>query len=261
MRVAQLVMLPLVAGCTISEQREIAIGRNQADQVEQQLPLVSDSAVTGYIQSLGERLASRTSRPDLPWRFSVVDTKDINAFALPGGFIYVNRGLIDNAETMDELAGALGHEIGHVVRRHSVQQLERVGGVKVGIALLCEVTSACDSRTARVAIDVGGAAWLAHYSRGAEAQADSEAIANVIRAGVDPEGVPRLFQVLLEKRRSEPNLVTTFFASHPIEEARIDQTTRIIGRYDPLVLRGLAKDDSAFQAMKLRLTSLAPASR
>jgi predicted Zn-dependent protease len=253
--------LLFASACKISEQREIAIGRNQAEQVEQQLPLVTDSVIVGYVQSLGEQLAARTSRPELPWRFSVVDTKDVNAFALPGGFIYVNRGLIESAEDMDELAGALGHEIGHVVRRHSVQQLERVGGVRLGVALVCEVTSACDSRTARLAIDAGGAAWLAHYSRAAEAQADSEAIGNVVRAGIDPEGVPRLFRVLLEKRRSEPNLVTTFFASHPIEEARIDQTKRIISRFDPLVLRGLAKDDSAFQSMKQRLISLPPAAR
>jgi predicted Zn-dependent protease len=245
--------LLFLGACTISESREIAIGRGQAEQVEEQLPLVTDRVVTGYVQSLGERLAARTSRPALPWRFSVVDATEVNAFALPGGFIYVNRGLIESAENMDELAGALGHEIGHVVRRHSVQQLERLGGVKLGVAIACELTSACDSRTTRMAIDVGGAAWLAHYSRVAEAQADSEAIANVVRAGINPEGVPRLFRVLLEKRRSEPNLVTTFFASHPVEEARIDQTTRIISRFDPLVLRGLATDDSAFQSMKRRL--------
>lgn len=249
------VLLLLLAGCTISEKREIAIGRDQAEQVDQQLPLVTDPVVVDYVQSLGERLAARTSRPDLPWRFSVVDTKDINAFALPGGFIYVNRGLIESADDMDELAGALGHEIGHVVRRHSVQQIERAGGAKLGIAIVCEVTSACDSRTTRLAIDIGGAAWLSHYSRAAEAQADSEAIANVVRAGIDPDGIPRLFQVLLETRRSQPNVVSTFFASHPIEEDRIDQTRRIIGRYDPLVLRGLAKNDTAFQRMKQHLGS------
>lgn len=253
-----LALLLAMGGCSISEKREIAIGRDQAEQVDRQLPLVTDSVVVDYVQRLGERLAARTSRPDLPWRFSVVDTTDINAFALPGGFIYVNRGLIESADSMDELAGALGHEIGHVVLRHSVRQLERVGGAKLGIAVICEVTNACDSRTARLAIDVGGAAWLAHYSRAAEAQADSEAIANVVRAGIDPEGVPQLFQVLLDTRRADPNLVTTFFASHPLEEERIGQSERIISRLDPLVIRGLERDDAGFRAVKQRLATPPP---
>jgi predicted Zn-dependent protease len=245
--------LLLLGACRISEQREIAIGRSQAEQVDRQLPLVTDSEVGAYIQSLGERLASNTSRPDLPWRFQVVDSKDVNAFALPGGFVYVNRGLIESADSMDELAGALGHEIGHVVRRHSVQQLERVGGMKLGIALVCAATNACDSRSTRLAIDAGSAAWLAHNSRAAEAQADSEAIGNVIRANIDPEGIPRLFRLLLDTRRSRPNLVTTFFASHPLEESRIEQTRAIIGRYDPLAVRDLQRDEESFQRMRSRL--------
>ena len=260
-RALVLAALLLGTACSVSDQREIAIGRSQAEQVDRQLPLIGDSVIAGYVQALGERLAARTSRPDLPWRFSVVDSKEVNAFALPGGFIYVNRGLIAHADSMDELAGALGHEIGHVVRRHSVQQIERVGGAKLGVALLCAVTSACDSRTTRVAIDVGGAAWLAHHSRAAEAEADSEAITNVVRAGISPDGVPQLFQVLLETRRSQPNLVTTFFASHPLEEDRIDQAQRIIGRFDPLVLRDLEHDEAAFQAMKQRLATLEPVGR
>ena len=246
-------MLLLLGACHISEQREIAIGRSQAEQVERQLALVTDSEVATYVQSLGERLATHTTRPNLPWRFQVVDSKDVNAFALPGGFIYVNRGLIESADSMDELAGALGHEIGHVVRRHSVQQLERVGGVKLGIALVCAATDACDSRSTRLAIDAGGAAWLAHNSRAAEAEADSEAIGNVIRAQIDPEGIPRLFQLLLETRRSRPNLVTTFFASHPLEEARMEQTRAIIERYDLRAVKELQRDEDGFQRMRTRL--------
>jgi predicted Zn-dependent protease len=245
--------LLLMSACRISEQREIAIGRSQAEQIDRQLPLVTDSEVAAYVQSLGERLASHTTRPNLPWRFEVIDSKDVNAFALPGGFIYVNRGLIESTDSMDELAGALGHEIGHVVRRHSVQQLERVGGVKLGIALVCAATDACDSRSARFAIDAGGAAWLAHNSRAAEAEADSEAIGNVIRAQIDPEGIPRLFQLLLQTRRSRPNLVTTFFASHPLEESRLEQTRAIIGRYDPPTLDDLQRDEEGFQRMRKRL--------
>jgi predicted Zn-dependent protease len=249
-------LLAAITGCTLSEEHEIALGRSNAEQIDARFTLVADSVVTAYVQALGTRLASRTSRAKLPWRFAVIDSKDVNAFALPGGFVYVNRGLIEKAARMDELAGALGHEIGHVVRRHSVQQLERSGGTRIGIALLCTVTNVCDSRTARVAIDVGGAAWLARHSRAAEAEADSEAVANTTRAGISPGGIPALFQTLLSLRKSEPGIVQTFFGSHPIEEDRIEQTQRLVARIDPAIERTLERDDAGFAEVKRRLEAM-----
>ena len=249
-------LLALTVGCSVSEDREIALGRENAEEIDTRLPLVTDTVVTAYVQALGARLAAGTSRANLPWRFTVIDSKDVNAFALPGGFVYVNRGLIERSDRMDELAGALGHEIGHVVRRHSVQQLKRSGGTRIGVALFCTITSFCDSQTARVAIDVGGAAWLAHHSREAEAEADSEAVANTVRAGISPEGIPALFRVLLAARNQQPGIVQTFFASHPLEEDRIDNTQRIVDRVDPAIERTLTRDDSAFQEMKRRLASV-----
>ena len=246
----------LVAGCSVSDESEISLGRTNAEQIEQRLPLITDSAVASYVQTLGTRLAKRTSRADLPWRFKVIDSKDVNAFALPGGFVYVNRGLIERSDRMDELAGALGHEIGHVVRRHSVQQLKRSGATRVGVALLCALTNVCDSHSARLAIDVGGAAWLAHNSRAAEAEADSEAVTNTTRAGIDPEGIPSLFRVLLAAREQQPGLVQTFFASHPLEEDRIEQTRRLVEQIDPVVERSLARDEEDFQLVRKRLTQL-----
>ena len=243
----------LVAGCSVTDESEIALGQANAEQVERRLPLVTDSVVTSYVQVLGTRLATRTSRANLPWHFKVIDSKDVNAFALPGGFVYVNRGLIERSDRMDQLAGALGHEIGHVVRRHSVQQLKRGGATRVGVALLCALTNICDSHSARLAIDIGGAAWLAHHSRAAEAEADSEAVANTTRAGIDPEGIPSLFRVLLAAREHQPGLVQTFFASHPLEEDRIGQTQRLVEQIDPVVERSLARDEEEFQLMKKRL--------
>jgi predicted Zn-dependent protease len=164
--------------------------------------------------------------------------------------------LIERSDRMDELAGALGHEIGHVVRRHSVQQLKRGGGARIGIALLCMVTNICDRQTARIAIDLGGAAWLARNSRQAEAEADSEAVANTTRAGISAEGIPALFRELLSARKSQPNLVQTFFASHPLEESRIEQTQRLVDRVDPLIEKTLEQDEEAFQIMKKHLSAI-----
>jgi predicted Zn-dependent protease len=107
-------------------------------------------------------------------------------------------------------------------------------------------------------VDVGGAAWLARHSRAAEAEADSEAVENTVRAGISPEGIPALFHALLSIRRSEPGLVQTFFGSHPIEEERISQTQRLVDRIDPAIEHMLAHDEAEFQAMKQRLASLEP---
>ena len=251
-----LALLLGAAACDASDEREIALGRTNADEIAAKYPMVTDSVVGAYVQALGMRVASGTSRASLPWHFTVVDSKDVNAFALPGGFVYVNRGLIEQAGHMDELAGVLGHEIGHVVRRHSMQQLKRSGGTRVGIALFCGLTSFCDSHTARIAIDLGGAAWLSRYSRAAEAEADSEAVANTVRAGISPEGIPAMFETLLAMRKSEPGLVQAFFGSHPVEEDRIATTRRLVGGVDAGIRRTLERDDPDFQAMKIRLASL-----
>lgn len=251
-----IVLLLGASACGVSEEREIALGRTNAEEIAAKYPLVTDSVVGAYVQALGMRLARGTSRPSLPWRFTVVDSKDVNAFALPGGFVYVNRGLIEHTRHMDELAGVLGHEIGHIVRRHSVQQLKRSGGTRVGIALFCGLTSFCDSQTARIAIDLGGAAWLARHSRSAEAEADSEAVANTVRAGVSPEGIPTMFETMLSMRSSDPGLVQTFFGSHPVEEDRIATTRRLVESVDPSIRRSLERDDADFQTMKSRLASL-----
>jgi predicted Zn-dependent protease len=246
------------ASCGVSEDQEIQVGRTNAEQINAQLPIVTDPELAGYLQSLGKAIASRTSRANLDWRFYIVDSKEVNAFALPGGFIYVNRGLIERSERMDQLAGTLGHEIGHVVRRHSAQQMERAGGANVGIALLCTLTNVCDSRTAQVAINVGGAAWFAKHSRQAEAEADSEAVANVTRAGIDPQGIPELFRILLTARQRQPDRLEAFFASHPLEERRIVETRRLIDEIDPAIRNGLTRDDAAFQEFRRRLSELPP---
>ena len=250
--------LALATACTVSEDEEIDLGRSTAAEIESQLPLVSDPAITAYVQSLGHRIASRTSRANLDWRFRVVDSKEVNAFALPGGFIYVNRGLIERAERMDQLAGTLGHEIGHVVRRHSAEQMKRAGGANIGLAVLCTLTNVCESQTARVAINVGGSAWFARHSRTAEAEADSEAVANVTRSGISPEGIPELFRILLRARERQPDRLQAFFASHPLEEDRITATERLVDAIAPDIRRDLVRDEEAYRELKRRLDALPP---
>jgi beta-barrel assembly-enhancing protease len=248
----------VLAACSVSQDQEVQIGRQNAEQINAQLPIVDDPVIADYVQQLGLSIAKSTSRSDLDWRFFVVDSKEVNAFALPGGFIYVNRGLIERAAKLDELAGAVGHEIGHVVRRHSVQQMEKANGANVAVGLTCTLTRLCESNVARAAIQVGGAALFARYSRRDEAEADSEAVANVVRSGIDPEGIPALFERLLEERRTSPLRIEAFFASHPLEEDRIRETERLISELDPSLRRGLARDAPSYHDFQARLRALPP---
>jgi predicted Zn-dependent protease len=213
----------ILVGCTVSEDQEVALGRQDAEQVNSQLTIVDDPAISSYIQTLGESIAKKTSRADLDWHFYVVNTKQVNAFALPGGFVYVNRGLVESTDRLDELTGTMGHEIGHVVQRHSVKQMQKQEGANIGLVALCTLTNICHTGVGVVAVQVGSDALFARYSRHDEMQADSEAVVNVTRAGYDPHGVVDLFQVLLKERKYEPTKVDGWFASHPLEESRIQQ--------------------------------------
>jgi predicted Zn-dependent protease len=211
-----------------------------------------------YINSLGNQLAKVTDLRNLAWHFTVVDSKEVNAFAVPGGWVYVNRGLIERATDMSELAGVLGHEIGHVTRRHSVEQMQQAEGANVGVALMCTLTKVCDSGASQAAIGLGGSALFAKFSRTDEAEADAEAVSTTIKAGISPNGIPAMFRILLSERQTNPNAVDAFFASHPLEESRITATTAQIATYSASQLRGLTRDTQAFQAFRRRLLALPP---
>jgi predicted Zn-dependent protease len=249
-------LLLLLSACSVSEDEEVALGHENAAQINAQLPIVTDPAISGYIQTLGQSIAKGTSRSDLDWHFYVVNTKQVNAFALPGGYIYVNRGLIESTDRLDQLTGTLGHEIGHVIQRHSVKQMENAQKANVGVAVLCTLTSICESGLANVAVQVGGTAIFARHSRLDELQADSEAVVNVMRAGYDPEGIPELFEGLLREREYQPTIVDGWFQSHPLEEARIQRANELIDQLSEGPSRTLIVDTPGFQAFKTRVSEL-----
>jgi predicted Zn-dependent protease len=242
--------------CSVSEDQEVQLGRQNAEEINAQLPIVNDPAVSSYIQNLGESIASKTSRADLDWHFYVVNTRQVNAFALPGGYVYVNRGLIESTDRLDELTGTLGHEIGHVVERHSVKQMEKAQKANVGVTVVCTLTSICHSGLAQAAVQVGGSALFARYSRHDELQADSEAVVNVSRAGYSPQGIPDLFQVLIKEREYQPTKVEGWFASHPLEEARVTQANQLLATLPEAQGKRFVTDSPEFHAFKDRVASL-----
>jgi predicted Zn-dependent protease len=245
-------------GCEVSQDQEVAIGKQNAEQINQQLPLVTNPDVEQFVNKLGRAMASHTARADLDWQFRVVDSRMVNAFALPGGFIYVNRGLIERADNVSELAGVLGHEIGHVTRRHAVLQMEKAQKANIGVAVLCTLTSACDHTAGQVAINVGGGLMMAKHSRKAEQEADSEAVINVLSIGIDPNGIPSFFEELIAERARRPLIVEGWFSTHPLEESRVRATRDVIANSAGARSPNLIRDLPEFQRVRAKLAALPP---
>jgi predicted Zn-dependent protease len=245
----------------ISQQQEVELGAQQAQQVNAQLPMLQDATINAYVNSLGNALARTTSRADLAWHFAVVNTDVINAFALPGGYIYVNRGVLEQASNESELASVLAHEIEHVVRRHSVKQMEEVNNANIGVALACTLTNVCNNQVAAAAIQVGGSAYFAKNSRADEVQADDGGFETLMRAGINPRGMLTFFQKLLaEEQRSGGGNASSWFSDHPGTEDRISDIQRLLNA-NANKLSGLRTDSQAVQTMKRRLAQLPPAPR
>jgi len=246
--------------CGISTQQEVQMGQQEAAQINQQLPLVTDPEANRYINLLGDQIATRTSRGDLDWRFYIVDSREVNAFAVPGGFIYVNRGLIERTENMTELAGVLGHEIGHVVRRHTVKQMEKAQGANIGVTLACVLTNVCNSQIAQAGINIAGTAVFAKFSRADETEADVEAVNNTVRAGISPRGIVTMFEKLIAEKKQGRSAVAGWFATHPGEEDRIVAAQALINQIPASTLSGLTTNTNNYNSFRSRIRSL-PAPR
>ncbi len=119
-----------------SPDQDVQIGQQSVQQAEQQLPILRDAAVEAYVNRIGQRLAANSGGPDFQYSFRVVNASDINAFALPGGFVYINRGVLDNARNEGEVAGVLAHEISHVALRHGTHQASKAYLAQAGISIL-----------------------------------------------------------------------------------------------------------------------------
>jgi len=247
-----------LTACGVSTQQEVQMGQEYAQQINAQLPIVQDPELNRYINVLGDSIARLTSRGDLDWHFFIVDSREVNAFAVPGGFIYINRGLIERSSNMMEVAGVLGHEIGHVVRRHTVKQMEKEQGANIGITLACVLTNVCSSQAAGAIINVAGGAVFARFSRQDELEADTEGLNNLVRARIHPQGLVTMFQKLIAERKSRPAGVEAWFRTHPLEEDRIAALQARINQIPPAQLAGLGQNSSNFARFKSRLQSLPP---
>ncbi len=197
-----------------SQADEIQLARQSDEQVRRQLGLVDDPKLQGWVSAIGKRLAAQSERPDLPWSFEVVDDPAVNAFAVPGGFVYVTRGILGHLSTDGELAAVLGHEIGHVTAQHSVNQMSKqqlaVGGLLVGMALSPDL-----ARAGEVAQQGLGLLFL-KFSRDDESQADNLGMRYVLKAGYEPREMPKVFALLDRvSAASGSERIPNWLATHP----------------------------------------------
>jgi predicted Zn-dependent protease len=248
-----------IAGCMATTQEEVAMGAQYSQEINRQLPIIGDPEVARYITVLGDSLARVADQRNLDWHFYVVDQMEINAFAVPGGYIYVNRGLIERSETMAELAGVLGHEIGHVTQRHSMEQMAKAQQANVGLTIGCILApQVCNSGMGSAAVQIGAGGLFAKFSRDDEREADRVGIDYVMRAGIDPRGIPAMFRTLLAERARRPDALEGMFSTHPLAEDRVAETEAIINQIDSVILQSLTTDTRAFQQFKARLKALPP---
>ena len=180
----------------VSEGQEIQMGREADPQIVDQLGLVEDEAIQRYVSDLGLRLAAVSERPDLPWTFRVVDDPTVNAFALPGGFIYVTRGILQHFDSEAELAGVLGHEIGHVTARHSVSQMSRQQLQQIGLGVGMVLSE--NVRDLGGLLSAGMQLMNLRYSRGDETQSDELGLRYMAELGYDPTAMIGVFDMLAQ---------------------------------------------------------------
>lgn len=209
----------------MSEQQEISIGQQSAPEFLQSYggPIPSPE-IRAYVSDLGMRLASQSERAELPWEFHVVDSPVINAFALPGGKVFMSRGLLSKMTNEAQLAGVLGHEIAHVTAQHIGQQMSRAAGVQVLGAVLGTIGDQSDTQWMQVlgvGSTVGGSLYLLKFGRDQETEADILGLRYMTRLGYNPAAQLQVMDIL--KAASGGGGGVEFLATHPAPQTRIDR--------------------------------------
>jgi len=217
----------------ISQEEEIELGRGIAANVLGAAPLVRDEALQRYVNRVGLWLAMQTERPDLPWRFGVIDSSDINAFALPGGIVLVTAGLYDNLRDEAELAGVLAHEIAHVVQKHQVDAIKKAMGREFATEIAGEVSGRSDNELVRRFGDKAFKAGTEVLARGLdkkdEHDADARGMVIAARAGYNPFGLAGVLQTL-DMATPGNKSVALLFSTHPTPASRIEYLEALVGQ-------------------------------
>lgn len=237
----------------VSVQQEIEIGQQANAEVRKEVPEVRDAQVTAYIRGIGQRLVRQAPGPKYPYSFSVADYREINAFALPGGPVWLHRGVLHAATNEAQVAGVLAHEVAHIAQRHAADQLTKGVMANLGLGLLGAVLgNGAGASTAQAAAGLLANGIFMKFSRDDEREADRVGLQLMRRAGWDGRGMVELFEILQREARRNPSSVEMFFSSHPPPQDRIARLQESLGR------PGGVRDTAQFQSIKARLQRMAP---
>ncbi|MDD2689001.1 MAG: Maf family nucleotide pyrophosphatase [Candidatus Omnitrophica bacterium] len=209
-----------------STDKEVQMGQSIAKEVAKEYKMADDPLIRKRVEDIGQKIAAVSDRKEIDYHFDVIDDEEVNAVSLPGGFVYVNKGLIDNVSSDDELAGVLAHEVGHIVARHSIKKLQAMQGYSI-LRLLLAVTPQTG--------EVGGAADAAFtqlmlgYSREDELLADQLGARYTRLAGYDPHGIIKFLDKLQEINKRKPLRPYNYFKTHPYVPDRIREVKQELG--------------------------------
>lgn len=234
----------------VSLQEEWQLGQQLDRDISRQMRIVDDRAANEYLTLIGQRLVATTYYRQLPWRFRIVEDPAINAFAIPGGHLYVNTGLVKATDNVAELASVVAHELGHGVARHGTEMLTKQYGFSIVAGLVLGNNPAIYQQ---ILAQIVGGGVFAKYSRDAEREADRLGVQEMYDAGYDPTGMVTMFQELLAAQKSSPGALQKFFSSHPLTQDRIANARAQISQLPPK--QNLILQDSRFADFKARLAA------
>lgn len=203
-----------------SRDEEIAIGREVTGSLLGAAPLVKDDGLQQYVNKVGRWVANQSERPDLPWKFGVIESSDLNAFAAPGGYVLITKGLYQTFQNEAQLAGVLGHEIAHVVKKHHLKVMQKQALLDMGAGLLGDKFG--DNKLSKKAISTGAEISARNLDKSAEYEADRMGMILAYRAGYDVYGLPEVLQNMAQISKNDDS-VALLFKTHPHPDERLAQ--------------------------------------
>ena len=238
----------------VSVPQEIEIGREEHAQIRKQMAELRDPRVSRYIERIGKRLAAAAPGAKYPYSFTVANYREINAFSLPGGPVWINRGVLHAAGNESQVAGVLAHEIAHIAQRHAADQMTKAILAKWSLGMLgAMLGNAGGAGTAQVAGAVVADGVFLKFSRDDEEEADRVGLQIMTRAGWDARGMIELFEVLRREAKRDPSGVDVFLSSHPSPQNRIAQLQAATAHS-----HGGTRDTKEFRAVKAHVLQLPP---
>lgn len=224
----------------VDEKNEIVLGQGVAANLLGAAPLVGDARMQKYVNALGRWLSLHTERPELPWQFGVLDSPNVNAFATPGGIIFITRGLLQHMRSEAELAGVLAHEIAHVLKRHHLKAIQKNARVSLAGDLVGEAAKKKGKENLTKAVGFGTEMYARGLDKDDELEADRMGIVIAARAGYDPYGLPAVLQTL-QALNAEDSTLALMFKTHPAPADRLEALEKLLSaqwdRYGGLELK------------------------